>query len=380
MWQVRRLWIALAVLAVGGAGEALWGKPAAPATGSQPASRPAGASPLLQISKEQARELTAFLKEYLPESHERIQRLTKENPRQASRHLYRIYRLWWRVRQYPPDVCGAAVACYRLDREVYRTVRETRHTDGAAEKRELTAKLRELLGRHFDQDQVVKEYRVRSLAKQLAELKAKVEERRKTRPALIEEQLAGLLKPPQASSPVATRPARPRSLRYRSDVSAEQDAALGEFLRKHAPELLKQLDRVRAQDAERAQRLRRRLYGMWRRVRRYPPEVREAVIARQRLNVTVERSVQKIRATENPAERQKLVRDLRKVLDQQFGHHQLFLEYRLTFLSRQLGELRAELALRRRNRTKIIGDWMAKLLAPPLASQPAHAPEAAKAP
>ena len=178
-----------------------------------PAASPPGRSAPLRISPEHMRELTAFLAEYLPDSYERIQQLQKDNPRQARRHWHRVYRLWWRVRHYPADVRKAAVACYRLNRSIYQTVREIRQAEDPAEKARLTRGLRKLLGEHFDRDQVVKEHRVKFLARQLVELRAKVEQRRKNRPALIQERLTTLLRPPPATRPATSRPARRRHSR-----------------------------------------------------------------------------------------------------------------------------------------------------------------------
>ena len=100
---------------------------------------------------------------------------------------------------------------------------------------------------------------------------------------------------------------------------------------------------------------------------------RAAILARRRLNVAVDQTVQSLRGTTNPAGRKKLISTLRNLLAEQFGHDQVFLEYRLNHLSRELEELRAELATRRRNRAKIIGAWVGKLLAPPLAAEPGRA-------
>ena len=360
--------LALAVLAAAMAGRTVSGGTTAPARGgpaaSRPATRPAAARPL-RVPREQMRELTAFLEEYLPDSYGRIQRLQRDNPRQARRHWSRVYRLWWRVRHYPPDVRQAAVTCYRLNRSIYQAVREIGRADNPAEKAEVTERLRKLLGEHFDRDQVVKEYRVKHLARQLAELKARLAERRKGRAALIEKRLTELLKPPPASRPATTRPAPRRYLRRRPPLTPEREAALMQFVRESAPELLAQLERLRKDDPPEARKMLSRVHRLWRRVRGYPPNVRAAVLARRRLNVAIERAVQKIRSAEDRAERKRLIPALRKLLGEQFGHSQVFLEYRLTRLGRELEDLKAELAARRLDRSSIIAERLGRLLLPP---------------
>lgn len=345
--------------------------PAGPVA-SRPSSQPGGPAPL-RISPEHMRELTAFLAEYLPDSYEQIQQLQRDNPRQARRHLHRVYWLWWRVRHYPADVRKAAVACYRLNRSIYQTVREVRQAEDPAEKARLTKGLRKLLGEHFDQDQVVKEHRVKFLARQLVELRAKVEQRRKNRPALIQERLTTLLKPPPATRPATSRPARRRYSRRHPPLTPEREAEMTEFLRQNAPDLLKQLERLRKTDPAAADKTLSRVYGLWQRVVRYPPNVQAAILARRRLNVAIDQTVQSVRRTAKQAGREKLIATLRDLLAEQFGHDQVFLEYRLAHLSRELEELEAELATRRRNRSKIIGAWVGKLLAPPVAGEPVRA-------
>ena len=243
-------------------------------------------------------------------------------------------------------------------------------SESPAEKAEVTERLRKLLGEHFDRDQVVKEYRVKHLARQLAELKARLAERRKGRAALIEKRLTDLLKPPPASRPATSRPAttRPaprRYLRHRPPLTPEREAALMQFVRENAPELLAQLERLRKDNPPEARKMLSRVHRLWRRVRAYPPTVRAAVLARRRLNVAIERAVQKIRSAENRTERERLIPALRKLLGEEFGHSQVFLEYRLARLGRELEDLRVELAARRLNRSSIIAERLGRLLLPP---------------
>ncbi len=374
--------LALAALAAAAAGQG--SAPEAQPPASQPASRPAHADLLWrsEIPPGEVQELTDFLKEYLPDSWEELQRLEKEEPSQARRLFHRLYRLWWGVRQYPPEVRKAAVASssYRLNQSTYPILREIRRSDSPAEKAELTRRLREVLVQHFEQDLVVKDYRLKFLAQRLGELKATVQQRRTSRPELIEQRLTELLQPRGQSRPATTAPGPYRRPVRPMERSPEREAAVIEFIKENAPEMFKQLERLRKEDPQQAQQLLARAAWLWRRVRGLPENVRAAVLARQRLNVDIGRTVQRIRSSQQSAAKIRLIGELRELLAKQFGHDQVVLEYRLGELSRELEALRGELATRRHRGEQIIQEWLERLLSPPLATRPAEAPAAAKAP
>ena len=64
---------------------------------------------------------------------------------------------------------------------------------------ELKKQLLDLLGKQFDNDQTVKEYKVKRLARELAELKAEIEQRKKDREKIISKRLELLMKPMPAA-------------------------------------------------------------------------------------------------------------------------------------------------------------------------------------
>ncbi len=153
-----------------------------------------------RFTEDKVKEVLAFAKKHLPEEYKRFETLRKENPRQARRAIRRLWWLYKRVRHLPPEIQAAAVAKHRLNVAIFQTRRDFLRTEDASRKAELTKKLQTLLGKQFDNDQIVKEYRIKVLAQQLAELKAEVGRRKKDRSKIIAERLKRLL-----SSAPATR-------------------------------------------------------------------------------------------------------------------------------------------------------------------------------
>lgn len=166
-----------------------------------------------RFTEANVKEVLAFAKKHFPEEYERIETLRKESPRQAKRVLRRLWWLYQRVRHLPPEIQAAAVAKTRLNVAIFRTRRALLEAEDAAKKTELTKKLRSLLGEQFDNDQIVKEYRVKRLAQQLAELKAEIEQRKNDRQKIIADRLKRLTssKPAAMMQPYNSpgRPGRP---------------------------------------------------------------------------------------------------------------------------------------------------------------------------
>jgi hypothetical protein len=167
------------------------------ATASTAASTPAprwGARTRRAIPADQEAEMMAFTKQYMPELHKQFQQLEKDDPPRAARVHQQMYWLWRRVQRYPAGpVRDAAVARQRINVDVYKAARAYRQTADDGEKAKLRKELTELLGRRFDHDQVVKEYDITLLEKQLAELKADIERRRKNRTEVIADSVTRLL-------------------------------------------------------------------------------------------------------------------------------------------------------------------------------------------
>ncbi len=152
-----------------------------------------------RFTKEKVKEVLAFAKKHFPDEHERIQSLRKENPRQARRALRRMWWLYKRVRHLPEEIQAAAVAKHRLNIAIFRMHRQIIQATDQGEKAKLKKKLRDLLGKQFDNDQAVKEYKVKRLAQELAKLKAEIEQRKKDRKKIISKRLEMLMKPRPAA-------------------------------------------------------------------------------------------------------------------------------------------------------------------------------------
>lgn len=146
------------------------------------------------MTAEQKEKFGQFAEEYMPELYSQYQKLEKDDPRKAGRVFQRMYMTWRRMQMYPAGpVRNAAMARQRLAVEIYETVQAYRQAEDPAARSELRTRLSDLLGQRFDQDQVLKEYDLERLRKQLADLKAEIEQRRRQRAESIEETLRHLL-------------------------------------------------------------------------------------------------------------------------------------------------------------------------------------------
>ncbi len=155
------------------------------------------------LTEEQKAELAEFAKEYMPDLHERLTKLLQEDPRKAYRLQQQLFWVYRGVRRYPEgEVRKAAVGRYKVNVEIYRTLRSYRQSTDPTEKRRLKEQLVVLLGRRFDYDQTVKEYDVKRLEKQLADLTAEIAQRRRDRDRIIADGLKRLVDRPTAARPV----------------------------------------------------------------------------------------------------------------------------------------------------------------------------------
>ena len=144
-------------------------------------------------------KVMAFAKKHFPDEHERLEALRKENPHRFRRAIRRLWWLYKRVQHLPEEIQAAAVAKHRLNIAIFRMHRQILQTNNQAEKAKLKKQLLDLLGKQFDNDQTVKEYKVKRLARELAELKAEIEQRKKDRKKIISKRLELLMKPMPAA-------------------------------------------------------------------------------------------------------------------------------------------------------------------------------------
>jgi hypothetical protein len=152
-----------------------------------------------ELTDEQKAEIMAFAKEYMPELYAQLKKLEKDDPRQARRLLQQLYWVYRRVQRYPAgEVRKAAVARRRVSVEIYKVRKAYGETTDKAQKAKLREQLTKLVGERFDYDQIVKEYDVKRLEKQLADLKAEIAERGRNRARTITVLVEQLLNPPTA--------------------------------------------------------------------------------------------------------------------------------------------------------------------------------------
>jgi len=141
------------------------------------------------LSPEQTEGALAFARQHLPELHRRLVRALEENPRRAQPLLRHLWHQYQRVRELPPDVAEAATVIYRTNIELFRTRRDILQAESPEEKERLVKRLRELVTRRFDSDLIVKDYRIRRLERELADLKAELQKRRQQREQIIEQRV-----------------------------------------------------------------------------------------------------------------------------------------------------------------------------------------------
>lgn len=179
-------------------------------------------------------------------------------------------------------------------------------------------------------------------------------------------------KKPPASAPAASRPVRPRRRPRgaRAELTDEEKAETMAFAREDMPELYAQLVKLQKDDPRQARRLLLRLYGVWRRVRRYPAgEVRKAAVARRRLGVEIYKVRKAYGEATDKAQKAKLREQLAKLVGERFDYDQIVKEYDVKRLEKQLADLKAQIAERRRNRAKAVAAIVERLLSPPTASR-----------
>lgn len=162
-----------------------------------------------RFTKDKVKEVMAFAKKHFPDEHKRLESLRKENPHQFRRAIRRIWWLYKRVRHLPEEIQVAAVSKHRLNIAIFRMHRQIVQTDNQAEKTKLKKQLLDLLGKQFDNDQAVKEYKVKRLAQELAKLKAEIAQRKKDRKKIISKRLEMLMKPMPAAEEIRYRKPKP---------------------------------------------------------------------------------------------------------------------------------------------------------------------------
>ena len=178
--------------------------------------------------------------------------------------------------------------------------------------------------------------------------------------------------PPAAA--VYTGPgSRPAEAQSRPALAGEE-AEVAEFAQRHWPEMYQRLEGLRKSNPGQARELVHRLSPLYHRVKSFPPEVRDAAVARYRANIAIYNLQRDVRMTSNPAAREKMIESIRTLLAEQFNNDQIVKEYEVKHLSKQLEDLRTDLEQRHANRDKILADRLKEVLSEGTPTKPASRP------
>jgi hypothetical protein len=337
----------------------------------------------------------------------RLEELLESDPRRALPLLHHVRRLYQRMSRYPDDVREAAMKSWRLRLELFRLRGDHGRAGDEAEKARLVKSMRALLGRQFDYDQVVREYDIKRVGKDIKELRAEVQRRRKDRKKIVEEKLEKLLKrrdrqvpgakpPPTVSGAAAggrperlaprtdgalrappvqgdrpgarERPAGPgrrggRRRWRRRPLSEDEIKELLAFVKEHMPEAVHaELVKLLKEDRRRAMPLLRYVQRLHDRFKRYPPDVGKAFMASHKINVALFKARgEYLKATGEEA-KTALKEKMRGLLAEQFDFDEVVKKYEITRLEKHLVDLKAELGRRKKDRDAVIEEKLQKLL------------------
>jgi hypothetical protein len=174
------------------------------ATGEEPARQPRGQASRPHreetLTAEQQTEVMAFAKENAPELYERVAALQKQDPQRAALLMDELYRLYNHAKDYPPEVRRPILEKQRLNVAIYRQLRQYRQADSDKQREDAKNQIQQLLGAQFDADQVIRDYDIKRLARQLDDLKAQLEQHKQNRAGIIGDRLNRLLKGPATAS------------------------------------------------------------------------------------------------------------------------------------------------------------------------------------
>lgn len=154
-----------------------------------------------QLSPEDKAKLMAFAKDNAPELYEKLTKLDKDDTVRSAILMNQVYRLYQSVQEYPPEVRPAVLDRHRLNVAIFHALRDFRAADTDAKREEAKKQIQTLLGQQFDNEQIVREYDIKRLAKQLEDLKAQVEQNKNNRQGVIADRLNRLLTRPPTSRP-----------------------------------------------------------------------------------------------------------------------------------------------------------------------------------
>jgi hypothetical protein len=188
-----------------------WAKPAekseAPPAGIDEALRddnllrPRGStpSPANAVKPHELNDALEILRDYRPELFERFEGWASRNPEEARRLLSRSVPMLSRLirqRREDPESYKLTIQdmrLYRASTEIRQELRTFDHQEYAQRARELTSRLRDVLTRHFDVRQQIREREIAKLQERVEALRKQVDERTRQREKIIEDRLNQLM-------------------------------------------------------------------------------------------------------------------------------------------------------------------------------------------
>jgi len=170
--------------------------------------------PRWELKGEQIKELVEFLRDKRPEQYDQLAKLRDSDPRAYQRTARALYWFMHRVKAMPSHVQGPYIKMTDLSVKIWQKVRQLREATDAAQKKLLTAELRELVDQRFEPEQVVREYRIAQMEDQIKRLREQLKDRAAHRAQAVDESLTRYLKlstrPAYGFGTRLRRPRRPR--------------------------------------------------------------------------------------------------------------------------------------------------------------------------
>jgi len=180
--------------------------------------------------------------------------------------------------------------------------------------------------------------------------------------------------PTTGSEPAVGHPRRPMGEHGRPKAppapSAERIEQLLERMKTEQPEMYEHLMRLRGSDRR---SFRRAIAGIDRLVRRLeelPRELREVVVQQRRDRIARLRLVRQYRAAADPARREAIQAEIRRLVGRMFDADQKIKEHKVEQLARELEQLKADLADRASRREELIDKTVERLLTAPDTPRP----------
>ena len=188
-----------------------WIAPRKPATrpSTSPTSRrahPRGRGRDRRLTAGQLERMMAFTKAHAPKIHKHLVKLRQSDTPRARSLLYMVHGLIRPIRSMPPRVRRAAIAVHEANVGLLRPARQARKSKDPAERKRLAASMRVVLVEQFKDRQIVREYDVKRLRKELADLRADVQKRSDDREKIIAERLARLTSPRRPTTQPSSAP------------------------------------------------------------------------------------------------------------------------------------------------------------------------------